>query len=249
MLPTRLGRSPVVEAVWEVRFQSDEQAIGELLVGTVRERMRADFDRVERLPASNLPPQIRERDTQLRYVPTIRLRGNRYTAAIGDHMVLIACARPYVGWGAFRPKIDELIGVLRDSGFLTRPERYGLKYVDILTHVTPPTLRSLSLGLRLGNTELSTEPAQIRFEIEREGFINVIQARVPTKVKFENEEEVEGLLVDVDTIRIWRTPEDAAGFWTDVDQNLERAHLLNKEIFFEEILTEETTRAHEPAYE
>jgi len=248
-MPVRLRREPLIEAVWEVRFSSDHPAASELLTGLVLQHLKAKPSDVVKLPTSNIPAVLRERDANLRYVATIQVRGDRYSAGIGERCVFLSSTRPYAGWLEFRKTILDLMKLLKESQLLTRPERFSLKYTDVLSHLKTPSLECLALKFEFANRQLTTEPGQFRFEIERRGFVNGIHVALPATLKVANGEEFTGVVLEIDTIYLWREPENQAAFWTTMERQLDDAHEVNKMIFFQDLLTRDTVDAHEPMFE
>jgi len=242
-VPKRLRKEPLLEAVWEIRFTSDRESVAELLPGLIYKALEIEFSKIERLPAANLPSAIVLQDEKLRYVPTVRLEGNPYSIQIGERVISLSCRRPYTGWVNFEPKIMELAGILKETSLITRPERFSLKYIDIINLSGSPSLSPLRVVMKLGAHELISNPVQLRTELREDGFIHIIQILSSAQAVLSTGERFEGLLIDIDTI-CQREPDE---FWSDFQPLLNRAHLLNKILFFH-LLTDETIRQLEPEY-
>jgi len=144
-VPKRLRKEPLLEAIWEIRFTSDRESVAELLPGLIYKAIDIEFPKIERLPAADLPSAIVQQDAKLRYVPTKRLEGSPYSIQIGEHVVSLSCRRPYTGWGNFETKIMELAEILKATSLVTRPERFSLKYIDIISLTESPSLKPLRL--------------------------------------------------------------------------------------------------------
>jgi uncharacterized protein (TIGR04255 family) len=241
--PRRLGKEPLLEAVWEIRFSSDRDSVAELLPGLIYKAVGAEYPKTERLPVSNLPSAIVQQDAKLRYVPTVRLEGNPYSIQIGEHVASLSCRRPYTGWGEFEPKIMELAEILKETSLLTRLERFSLKYIDVISLGDSPSLKLLDILLKLGIQELTTHPVQLRTELRENGFLHIVQVVSPAQAVLLTGERFEGVLLDIDTIYQQETNE----FWSDLRDQLNIAHKLNKSLFFR-LLTKETTHKLEPEY-
>ena len=74
-LPVRLAKEPLLEAIWQLRFQSEQQVVSEILTGTIFQSLRSDFNSTERLPfgSISLPKDLTDRQPNLLYAPSIRL--------------------------------------------------------------------------------------------------------------------------------------------------------------------------------
>lgn len=242
-VPKRLKKEPLIEAVWEVRFNSDKESVAELLPGLIYQAMGTSFPKTVRLPASNLPRSVLQQDANLRYMPTVRLEGPPYSIQIGEHVVSLSCRRPYTGWGEFEPKILQLAEMLTTTNLLTRLERFSLKYIDVIPLIEMPSLKPFRVVVKVGNHDLTTNPVQLRTELRENGFLHIIQIASPAQAVLTTGESFKGLLIDLDTI--YQQETDA--FWIDFRELINRAHLLNKNLFFH-ILTKETETELEPEY-
>lgn len=242
-VPKRLKKEPLLEAVWEIRFTSDRESVAELLPGLIYKALGTEFPKIERLPAANLPYAIVQQDAKLRYVPTVRLEGSPYSIQIGEHVISLSCRRQYTGWGNFEPKIMELAEILKETSLITRPERFSLKYIDVIPLPGSPSLKPLRIVMKLGAHELTSNPVQLRTELHEDGFIHIIQILSSAQAVLSTGKRFEGLLLDIDTI-CHREPGE---FWSDFPPLLDRAHQLNKNLFFH-LLTDETIDQLEPEY-
>lgn len=85
--PLRLNKCPIIESVFEMRFESqhDANVVFALIYGALKD----DFMKVESLPVAELPPTIRDTDPNLKYQPAYKLRhkDNHSFLQIGAKMV------------------------------------------------------------------------------------------------------------------------------------------------------------------
>lgn len=248
-LPTRLKREPLIEAIWELRFVSNESAPAEVLLAKILAEHGSDLKRVEKLPPAMLPSEVRSAESQLRYAATIRMRGDQYICAVGERVVNLSCVRPYVGWTAYKSKIEALLDTIQNSGVISAAERFSLKYLDVINHATPPTLEWLNLKIDFGEGKITSEPMEIRWEVKREAFLNVVHVALPAEVRLLTGEKFSGMLLDVDTVFLAKDSATPDEFCDEVRRQLEPAHDLNKKLFFVDLLTQETIDAYEPEYE
>jgi len=240
--PKKLGKEPLLEAICEVRFSSDKESVINLLPGILYQKYKDRFNKIINLPAKNLPVNILKQDPALKYTPTIRLDSESYLIQLGEHVVSLSCRKPYKGWTEFKSEIEGLVEKLQETDLITNPERFSLKYIDIIPSEVNNSLSALNVDVRLGNHEVTTESISIRTEKEEDGFIHIIQVGSPVKAKLSSDDEYDGVMLDIDTIK---KPE--ADFWGNFSSNLDRAHQLNKEMFFS-LLTEKTLSALIPEY-
>jgi uncharacterized protein (TIGR04255 family) len=242
-VPKRLKKESLLEALWEIRFSSDTETVAELLPGLLYKNKGGVYPKIDRLPASNIPPPILKQDMNLRYTPTIRIDGNPYSIQIGEHVVSLSCRRPYTGWELFESEVLQLVEKLKETNLLTRPERFSLKYIDVISLGESPSLSLLNILVKLGDREIVDNVVQLRTELKENGFLHIIQIISPAQATLATGDRYEGVIIDIDTIF---TREDR-DFWLDFRNHLNLAHDFNKKLFFS-ILTKDTINNLEPEY-
>jgi uncharacterized protein (TIGR04255 family) len=244
-IPVRLKKEPLFEAVWEIRFTSEKQAVADLLPGLIYKALPGRYPDIVRLPAADIPAPFVERDLNLRYIPKIRLEEGNRAVQIGEHVLSLSCRRPYSGWKIFSSDIRTLITVGRDTGLIDHLERFALKYIDLIQLEQQPHLGCLNIGLKLGDHPITAQPVQLRTEIMKEGLIHIIQVVSPAEASLPGDTmSLKGVLLDIDTINIINEKDS----WKEVETRLDAAHLASKRIFFD-LLTAETIERLEPEYE
>jgi uncharacterized protein (TIGR04255 family) len=243
VVPKKLGKEPLIEAICELRFKSDKDSISDLLPGLIFQKFSARFPKVEKLPASNIPTAFLKSDPNLCYTPTIKLIGDQFSTMIGENVFSLSCSKPYVGWNNFSALIMELFSFLNETSLITHSERVSLKYIDILLDKDKFMLDDLNLNFEIGGDRITTEPVQLRFELNTDKFINIIQIGHPAKAILSNGETFHGILIDVDTISLIM-PKD---FLINPKDFIDYAHSINKSRFFN-LLKAETIKRLDPEY-
>ncbi|MBF0634288.1 MAG: TIGR04255 family protein [Nitrospinae bacterium] len=242
IIPTSLGKEPLLEAICEFRFSSKTKSVVDLLPGILYQEFRGKYKNIYTLPAKNLPLQVLEENSSLRYTPTIRLEGEPYSIQIGEHVISLSCRKPYTGWGKFKLEIESLVAKLGETGLITNPERYSLKYIDIIPEEVRTSLDSLNVEVRLGGHNVTKESFRLRTEKEEEGYIHIIQVGLPATAELPNGAKFQGISLEIDTIR-----KPASDFWNDFSASIDKAHELNKNLFFS-LLSDETMKTLEPKW-
>jgi len=242
-IPKRLREEPVLEALCEIRFESDTDTVAELLPGLLYHTLRQRYSRIEKLPAAQLPSVFLQQDTSLRYAPQSRLVGEHYSIQIGEHMVSISCPRPYTGWADLEARIIELSEALAKTGLLNRIERFSLKYTDVIPFKEKPSIEPIKLNISLADYDVRELPVHFRTEIVEGGFLNIVQVVSPVVAGIPDKEQIQGLLVDIDTI----AEREFADFWSQFKSMLNETHDVSKGLFFK-ILADETLERLGPEY-
>lgn len=244
-MPVRLAREPLIEAIWELRFQSRARAVGDVLPGLVYRQLQNKYPHVVRLPVADIPRPIAQQEASLRYMPRIAMHAENQAVLLGERVAALSVRRPYRGWAKFSDDIRTLIAVLQETGLIDTIERFSLKYVDVIDIGPEPTLNWLNMTLRLGAHEIGAEPVQVRAEIREGNVTHMVQAISPAEVKFDDgSETLRGVLLEIDSVRLM-TPGES---WSVVQSELDAIHDSCKQMFFS-LLTAETLAKLEPVYE
>lgn len=243
-VPKRLKQEPLIEAIWQVQFDSPD--VGDVLPGVLFTELRKRHSELQlkRLPAANIPALIAQIDPNLRFVAKVLMEepGGQFLWQVGDRVVTLNCRKPYAGWDAFKKAIEALINDLRNSGLVPQIQRHSLRYLDLLTLDPAPDISALKLKIRLGGYEINRHNLQVRLEIPADECIHIIQVVTPANANL-SEGTQTGTLVDLET-----SGKDAPHDWEEVLKQLEILHAKSKEIFFRHILKEETIQKLEPEY-
>lgn len=245
-LPKKLKKEPLIDAVFEVRFDSDAP-VSVVLPGFLFKKLDGKKI-IEALPIAQIPQEMRKADPSLKYAPLNRLEWGLFFVNIGDNSLSISCKYPYPGWDIFKPSIIEIMNVLLESGLPKVIERYSLKYIDLIpASDNQQKVSMVNLDVTIAGHKLEQEPYMIRVEIPRDGFINVVQVISSAKTTLHTGISKEGLVVDVDTV----ASQNSISINTLLDgfsDKLDAIHQTNKSVFFD-CITSTTLKSLEPVYE
>jgi uncharacterized protein (TIGR04255 family) len=228
-LPKKLGRPPVVEAVFEMRFQAGAP-LSNILPGLALTQLKAD--RIEKLPAAELPEVIRNSDPNLRYAPLVRAHWENFLILAGDQSAGLACKTPYGGWTAFKDAILKVARLIAEVGIVQTIERFSMKYTNIIFSELGKAPEVVKFALRLGKHDAAKHLFSIRAEIPRNGMLCIVQIAADAAVTLPDHTTRTGVLVDIDTVRM----NLAVPFSTFIDtlaDGVEQLHTETKAMFFE----------------
>jgi len=244
-VPKRLRQEPLIEAIWQIQFESP--AIGDVLPGVLFSELRSRYPNISlsRLPAADIPAPVAQVDPNLRFVAKVLMEepGSPFRWQVGDRVVTLNCRKPYVGWESFREEITKLVEILLKSGLVANIQRHSLRYLDLLTLTPPPDLTALKLKVELGDHEIRQNNCQLRLEIPVNSWLHVVQIVTPAVANLPDG-ALEGTLVDLETLSI-SPPEDLQ----QASRELEDLHGQSKDIFFRQILTASAIEKMQPEYE
>lgn len=241
--PSKLKIEPLVEAVFEIRFQANTALASNILLGYLFSKLGKMP--LTKLPASDIPQQLREQNPNFKYSPLIKASWAEYSLLIGDWMCAITTEIPYPGWDNFKQKLLSIADHLKESDLISKVERYSLKYVNILeADSTQDQLNLIDLNLNLGSHAIKKEPVNLRVDLAKDNFLHAIQV-LSNGVLEENGKVVKkGIFVNIDSIK--NNPDN--DFWSSLSDNLEEIHTATKKQFFN-LLRDETITLLDPIYE
>lgn len=242
--PTRFARSPLTEAVFEMRFTVVPGRGVELLPGVMLAALGQDFPRIEQLPVGTIPKNMRDATPELQHAPVFKLQGENEAVLLGDRVASFNATRPYPGWSQFRGRAMQVASALKNSGHLANLDRYSLKYVNVVdsSKVASPAA-PFNLQVAAGSHQFSPNGFRLRFETEIDGFLNIVE--LASNATFTvGKAKLNGTLVAIDTI-MESIDKD---FWGDLEHRLNATHDVLETLFFE-LLKGDTISAMGPSYD
>ncbi len=80
---------------------------------------------------TNIPREIRDRDPNLRFVPTTHYSDGKFILGVGDHVLnLSSPVSAYPGWEDFGSEISHMLTLLNNERIISEVERIGLRYIN-----------------------------------------------------------------------------------------------------------------------
>jgi uncharacterized protein (TIGR04255 family) len=227
-IPPKLKNDPIVEALFEVRFTSDD--IPEVTIGKLASCPNwTDFSN-QRLPLADVPATIREHDPNLAYQPVLQLQrpdGMR-VIKIGPRVLSYHTLGPYPGWEVFEPELSASARHVFSELKNAIATRFGFRYVNLLTK------DHFIVGISNLNLEVSLagSPLTASFNLNYQRVLRPTHnsmVRVASVEFVQNPSPNLSALVDIDIFTpatFSSTVADEARTWIDA------AHNLLKEEFF-----------------
>ena len=87
ILPTKLKKEPIVDAVFEIRFKS-VAPVSMILPGVFFSRLDGEKTLSE-LPAAQIPKHVRDIDPNLQFAPTQQIQWNGFVISFSDKSIVI----------------------------------------------------------------------------------------------------------------------------------------------------------------
>lgn len=241
-IPLRLRKDPILEAIVEIRFEASQINVASILPGLLFSKLRDASPRLETLiPIGALPTDLLKTNPELRYVAQTRLSFDGFNIQIGDSSIGISAVGKYPGGDVFFSRALEILRYVQESQLVKSVERFSVKYVNFLEAKTVDEQLALTnLSIFLGSEKLAAETLNLRIDLVRGLFLNIIQI---TSRAIAAQTLREGAVLDIDTI--------CAGpfndFWNEIPSRLNDARVIEKELFFS-FLKQSTIDALEPEY-
>ena len=135
-IPKKLGVCPIVEAIFEVRFEPSvaSNAVFPILYGAFRN----DFPNIEQIiPIAQMPMTVVENDQNLRFQPHYRMRHqehNNILVQIGPRVLTVNMLQPYDGWVVLFEYIKRYFQLLKDTGIISGVIRVGFRVVNFFSN-------------------------------------------------------------------------------------------------------------------
>ncbi|WP_290569081.1 TIGR04255 family protein [Idiomarina sp.] len=232
IIPEKLKKDTIVEALFEVRFSSP--SISEVVIGKLCDNPQWESFEQVRLAAADMPQKLRDSDPSLRYQPLIQLENRDVSTnvRIGGSVLSIHRLVPYSGWNNFKDYLTEALKYLERTIKELEYTRFGLRYVNLLSKSGHAINRidDLNLNFTVGGGKVSDN-----FNFT---FYNQLNAELASQVRITTPHYLSADRIPTDTlcaidVDIF-TPDDAVFLeqQPDVLSWLDRAHDNEKEIFF-----------------
>jgi len=243
-LPAKLNKTPLVDAMFELRFESHIEAVGDLLPGMLYAAYEGQYSEIESLPLSRMPRDLRKKDPLLTYAAHNQLAGKRNILRIGDRVVILSIIWPYPGWQVFVNDILDLVNKLQQTKLIKSLNRFSLRYINVIESKTDKQLSLLNTKIEIGGEPVSEKGFQLRFEDHTDDFLTILKIVPDTFAKVKEANEYGGILIDIDTIQ------EISGnsFWDNTKEHLNTCHEVLKNHFYS-LLLPDTLKSLGPSYE
>lgn len=229
-LPKKLKEDSITEAVFEIRFQSedpDEIVLGHLL----NTKAWRDWKKT-RLPVADIPAQMRAQAENLKFQALYDIRDHEgnVLVKVGPNVISCHVIGNYPGWGEFFKLISKSVSAVFSKGAPKKVLRLGLRYINALTEekhsVASPYALTVVITVR---NEQPSDHINLNYTVRRDdGLEALVRVASPSVVAGIVQEDAT-VYVDVDV----RTIEEPG----QTDRNnvirwVRKAHTFEKEQYF-----------------
>lgn len=244
-LPSKLGKEPLVDAVFEMRFDS-HMPVASIWPGMLYGALPGEKT-MENLPLISLPKEIRDQDPNLIHSPLCRISWGDFWILLGDHVFCVASKLPYQGWASFSAAIHTAFEVVLNTKMVNSVSRCSIKYVDILNHSPLEPSECFNLNLNLGGRSPTGNNFHVRMESRDGALLHNIQVGSAAQYGLADGTVLAGPVLDVDTV-LDLGDEPAHIFLENLRDRAEWLHSANKQVVFD-CFSSAALDYLEPAYE
>lgn len=166
--PSKITPSPVLEAVYEIRFKRgivSPNALFGLLISGFSSEYGSPID----LPAAQVPPAIRNADGSWHFKPTNAISNKEFLIQIGDDVLTLINKENtkdqdtrYVGWKRFSLEIEKINKWANEHGLTNHVLRLGLRYINFFPEIDG--MKEFNVSASLAGEELSSCVIQTSFD-------------------------------------------------------------------------------------
>lgn len=244
--PIKLGKQPLIDAVFEIRFTTTVDA-SVLLPGYFYAAL-AITEPAQKL-GMDVPDEVLQGlNPNFAFQPKLRLSWNHYNLLLSPQSLVVSCPLPYPGWAAFRKAIAEVVAVIKKATQISAVTRYSMRYVDHLAGSSVENeIQKLNLTVNLAGHGIGSKGFGLRLERDDESVVHVFNIAAPASALIGKNAHQPGVVVDVDSsVTLSGTPLKS---WVEsLEETLDVLHMKNKRAFFD-CLTDAGIESLEPTYE
>lgn len=230
LTPTHLGKQPIIATTLQLTY-SEQAQISE----TVPAFLFLKFERaykIENLPGSQIPKNVREGDEKLHLAPISRIQLDNYILTFSDRGISIKIKNEYSGWINFKKIITDVIDKLTELDIEKYMDRVLLSYVNFFDnneYSTEHILDLLNINISLNQENQNKNKIDLRIEKSENSITANIRIlnKALARSKANDEFSVKGLILDITCSQEFNN--DSMNFINILDN----IHSANKKIFFD----------------
>lgn len=234
-LPKKISPCPIIEAIFEMRF--DSNLPDDAIFGVIYSKFRDEYSKVEQLPILQLPQVVRAQDPNLVYAPHYRLRNGNTIVQIGPKIFSLANVGEYIGWDSFSELIQNTYRKVEETSVVSYLNRVALRYINIFDGIN--ILDGANFKASIGGQNLSRERINFSAEITSEQSVSQLKI-INSAEAVVSGKKVNGSIIDIDSAV------DIHNFDTFTSA-IEYSHNEEKKLFYK-VLGEEFTKTLNPEY-
>jgi uncharacterized protein (TIGR04255 family) len=223
-----------------VRFQSDVRAsiVPGLVYAAVRERFETQLEG----PGAKIPEELRAVNPALAFQPVVILQGRELSLHVAPRGFFLGMTGSnYPGWIAYREAMAWVLERVRPLKLIKIPERLGLRYTDFFE---PPLKERLKVDFSFGDVSRGDGVFRVVYQFRQQHFAGSLTVDTGAALRTAKGGRP-GIVLDVDLG--FSIPQDK--FWNDVLAEFDKAHEVQKELFYLKLLNPSFLATLSPKYD
>ncbi|MDD8019191.1 MAG: TIGR04255 family protein [Bacteroidota bacterium] len=236
-LPKKITPCPIVEALVEVRFESDLP--GEAIFGIIYNAFQKEFPKFDKLPILELPDQIRSNDPNLKYLPHYKLSVGDYIIQVGPKVFSFSNINEYVGWEVFYKEISLIFKKINELRIIKETQTWSFRCINIFPEINIFEKSDLNITLKKNRLE---KDINLLINLPSNGFVNVLRMVSFAELVSGSGKLLRGSVIDIDT-----KSSEKSSDCSDMERIISAAHLEEKKLFFS-LLEDEYIKSLKPEY-
>ena len=222
-LPSKIEPCPILQAIFEVRFSSNESWT--TMPGLLYAQIRDKYPEKRDLPLAGIPDEIRRRDFGLARSPLMQFLSPGMLLQLGPNVIsLVTKPSEYPGWPVIQAELKWMLECLQKAGFVSEGERLGVRYVDFFARDIFP---DIILGLQINDAPLSAQTSEVTTVLRKDKFSIRLNATNGAIVERPGG-PMQGSILDLD-VSLGALDFDV---FKDGSERFVEAHRTTKELFF-----------------
>lgn len=232
--PTRITPDPIIDAVVELRYESDIPP--DAILGMLFAQVKSKYSDFKKLPITAIPEAIRNTDPALQFNPHYQSQSDPFNLNVGPRVLSLSNTGPYSGWKEkYFPELTELLQKVQSAGVVKKFSRLGVRYIDFFEL---DIYKHANLNIEFNDKPLKTAQTTFAAVFMNNEFLTRAQIANNTNVKGKM-----GSIIDTDTYF-----EPQGGFdFEGLTDLIDRCHEASVGFFFE-LLKEEFIKTLHPEY-
>jgi uncharacterized protein (TIGR04255 family) len=224
-LPKKVEPCPILETIFEIRFQSNVPA--QAILGLVYQQLRIDFPQVRALPLAGMPEESVQANPALLHQPHYRLEGEKFVVLVGPRSVATGTRGKYPGWDAVLPGFAAIFRRIFSTDLIMSPERFGLRYIN---YFPGDVLDRLAISFLIQDQPIQGSETFFKTIMNWGSLRTIVQ--VGKDVTVANQDithPTSGSVIDIDCFQL---PTSRNSLNAAIGRFLETAHTAEKQLFF-----------------
>lgn len=198
-IPKKLAHEPLKEAIFEIRFESPMN--NAVLYGVIYQALLSLHEysfKLEDLPASQIPEQIIQSDTNLVYQLQHQMVHENFVIGIGSKNIVFSNRGEYAGWDEYSTFIKNCLNVIIPTNILGTIIRVSMRYINV---ISGSLFLATELELKINDHIKKDTVAILRTEIPVDEKIVVLQLNNNVKIEMSDKVPISGSMIDIDVIK------------------------------------------------